>query len=203
MVCLVFICAASIILILCTGRTAPSTLVRGRREGWVRIRIAGQTDWKHLWMVVTSGPSQEASGEPPQPGTPADPPQHKRRISFFGRNNNQTQPPSAEPLITFYISPKPKDRKQPFLILRDVTQAFAVYPERPELINMSTLMKFEGTIGDEEVAMAMRKREGWILVMPELETGVPQANETILWLIGTVVSYSIAISTHVWHYSYS
>jgi CCR4-NOT transcriptional complex subunit CAF120 len=203
MVCLVFICAASIILILCTGRTAPSTLVRGRREGWVRIRIAGQTDWKHLWMVVTSGPSQEASGEPPQPGTPADPPQHKRRISFFGRNNNQTQPPSAEPLITFYISPKPKDRKQPFLILRDVTQAFAVYPERPELINMSTLMKFEGTIGDEKAAMAMRKREGWILIMPELETGVPQANETVRWLIGTVVPYSIAISTHLWHYSYS
>ena len=48
-------------------------------------------------------------------------------------------------------------------------------------------MKIEGTIGDEEVAMAMRKREGWILVMPELEAGVPQANETIRWLIGMVV----------------
>lgn len=184
------------ILILCTGRTAPSTLVRGRREGWVRIRIAGQTDWKHLWMVVTSGPTQEASGGSPQP-TPPGPSQHKRRISFFGRDNHQIQPPSTEPLITFYLSPKPKDRKRPFLNLRDVTQAFAVYPERPELINKSTLMKIEGTIGDEEVAMAMRKQEGWILIMPELETGVPQANETIRWLIGTVVSYSIAIFTHV------
>jgi CCR4-NOT transcriptional complex subunit CAF120 len=203
MVCLDLICATSIILILCAGRTAPSTLVRGRREGWVRIRIAGQTDWKHLWMVVTSGPTQEASGGPAQPGTPPDPPQHKRRISFFGRDNNQTQPPSAEPLIAFYLSPKPKDRKRPFLTLREATQAFAVYPERPELINKSTLMKIEGTIGDEEVAMAMRKREGWILIMPELETGVPQANETIRWLIGTVVPYSIAVSTHVWHYSYS
>jgi CCR4-NOT transcriptional complex subunit CAF120 len=58
-------------------------------------------------------------------------------------------------------------------------------------------MKVEGTIGDEEVAMAMRKRECWILIMPELETGVLQANETIRWLIGTVVPYSITISTHV------
>jgi CCR4-NOT transcriptional complex subunit CAF120 len=174
--------------------------VRGRREGWVRIRIAGQTDWKHLWMAVTSGPTQEASGGPQS--TP-DPPQHKRRISFFGRDHNQTQSPSAEPLIAFYLSPKPKDRKRPFLTLRAVTQAFAVYPERPELINKSTLMKIEGTIGEEEVAMTMRKREGWILIMPELETGVPQANETIRWLIGTVVPYSIAISTHAWHYSYS
>lgn len=82
--------------------------------------------------------------------------------------------------------------------MRDVTQAFAVYPERPELINKSTLMKIEGKIGDEEVAMTMRRREGWILVMPELETGVPQANETIRWLIGTALLYSIAITTHVW-----
>jgi CCR4-NOT transcriptional complex subunit CAF120 len=157
MVCLDFICDTSIILTLCTRRTAPSTLVRGHREGWVRIRISGQTDWKRLWMVVTSGPTQEASGGAPQPTSP-DPPQHKRRISIFGRGNNRTQPPSAEPLVAFYLSPKPKDRKQPFLILRDVTQAFAVYPERPELINKSTLMKIEGTIEDEDAAMAMRDR---------------------------------------------
>jgi hypothetical protein len=81
MVCLDFICDTSIILTLCTRRTAPSTLVRGHREGWVRIRISGQTDWKRLWMVVTSGPTQEASGGAPQPTSP-DPPQHKRRISF-------------------------------------------------------------------------------------------------------------------------
>ena len=59
-------------------------------------------------------------------------------------------------------------------------------------------MKIEGTIGDEEVAIGMRKREAWILVMPELETGVPQANETIRWLIGTVVSSSVPIAAHVW-----
>ena len=188
MVCLHFTFATSISLIIYTGRTAPSTLVRDCREGWVRIRIAGQTDWKHLWMAVTSRPLQEASGGPPQPAPPPEPQQHKRRISsLFGRDNSQSQPPlSALPLIAFYLSPKPKDRRRPFLIVRNVTQAFAVYPERPELINKSTLMKIEGTIGNEEVAMAMRKREGWILVMPEQETGVPQANETIRWLIGTV-----------------
>lgn len=173
--------------------------MRGRREGWVRIRIAGQTDWKHLWMVVTSGPTQEAGGGPPQPGTPPEPPQHKRRISsLFGRDNHQHQPPSTHPLVGFYLSAKSKDRRRPFLTLRGVTQAFAVYPERPELINKSTLMKIEGTVGDEEVAMGMRKREAWILVMPELETGVPQANETIRWLIGTVVPHSVAIAAHVW-----
>ena len=87
--------------------------------------------------------------------------------------------------------PKPKDRKKPFLTLKEVTQAFAVYPERPELINKSTLMKIEGKIGNEGAAMNMKGREGWVLVMPELEPGVPQANETIRWLIGTnIVSLS-------------
>ena len=183
MVCLDFICDTSIILIPCTGPTAPSTLVQGRREGRVRIRIAGEIDWKHFWMVVTSGPSQEASRGPPQP-TPPGPPQHNRPKSFFGRDNDQ---PSTKPLITFHLSPGLEDEKQSSHILRDVTQAFAVYPERPELIYKSTLMKIEGTIGNEEVAMDMRKREGWILIMPELETGVSQVDETIRWLIGTVV----------------
>ena len=149
-------------------------------------------------MVVTSGLTQEAPD--------------KRRIPFFGRDNNQAQPPSAEPCITFYLSPKSKDRKRPLLTLRDVTQAYAIYPERPELINKSTLMKIEGTYRDEEVAMAIRKREGYIFTMfeletgvitPELETGVPRANETIRWLIGIVAPYFIAVSTHVWQYSYS
>lgn len=149
-------------------------------------------------MAVISGPPQEASGSQPRPETPPET-QHRRRISsIFGRDrdNSQTFPTPTRPLVAFYLSPKPKDRRRPFLTLQDVTQAFAVYPERPELINKSTLMKIEGMIGDEEVAMAMRKREGWILAMPELEAGVPQANETIRWLIGTVVQYIIGITAH-------
>jgi CCR4-NOT transcriptional complex subunit CAF120 len=195
MVCLCFHVLTSTFLILCgVGRTAPSTLVRDRREGWVRIRIAGQTDWKHLWMAVISA-TPDAPGGPPRPGSPPEPQQQhqKRRISslFGSRDNSQSQSPSSTPLVAFYLSPKPKDRRKPFLTLRNVTQAFAVYPERPELINKSTLMKIEGFIGDEEIALGMRKREGWILVMPELEAGVPQANETIRWLIGATVPYSL------------
>jgi CCR4-NOT transcriptional complex subunit CAF120 len=141
------------------------------------------------------------SGPPPEgPGNSETFPeiQHRRRISsLFGRNNQQPLPPPDRPLVAFYPSPKPKDRRIPFLTLQNVTQAFAVYPERPELINKSTLMKIEGTIGGEEVAMTMRRREGWILVMPELDAGVPQANETIRWLIGTAAPYSVAIAAHV------
>jgi CCR4-NOT transcriptional complex subunit CAF120 len=147
-------------------------------------------------MTISSGQPPESSVGPPRPGSP----QRKRRISsLFGREENQPQPHSKRPLVAFFFSPKPKDRKKPFLTLQDVAQAFAVYPERPELINKSTLMKIEGKFGKDDAAMNMRNREGWILVMPELEAGVPQANETIRWLIGTVMCLSVRLPAHDWH----
>lgn len=173
-----------------TGRNAPTSLVRGRREGWVRIRVAGQTDWKHLWMSVSSGQA------PDGPAGPSPPTHGKRRISFFGRDDHQSQQQSKSSLVAFFLSPKPKDRKKPFLTLQAITQAFAVYPERPELINKSTLMKIEGKLGRDDAAMNMKNREGWVLVMPELEPGVPQANETIRWLIGTNISLLVRVPAH-------
>ena len=138
-----------------------------------------------------------SSGQAPDgPAGPSPPTHGKRRISFFGREEPQQQSKSS--LVAFYLSPKPKDRKKPFLTLQGITQAFAVYPERPELINKSTLMKIEGKLGRDDAAMNMKNREGWVLVMPELEPGVPQANETIRWLIGTTISLLLTSPAHDW-----
>ncbi|KAI0065314.1 hypothetical protein BV25DRAFT_162900 [Artomyces pyxidatus] len=179
---------AHLIRITFDGREIPTPLVRHRMEGWVRLRMAGQTDWKRLWMVVSSGSSPEAlspSSAEHHPGAP-EAPRNKRRLSnlFSSREEHPDQMPISRSIVSFYSSHKPKDRKRPFLTFQDVSQAFAVYPERPELITRSTLMKLEGTFGDEEVAGGMRGREGWILVMPELEHGLNQATEMLKWLIG-------------------
>lgn len=168
------------------GRKAPSPLVGGRMEGWVRIRLAGQTDWKRLWMVLTAGTG--GSGDKEGVERPASPSQsRKRRVSnIFSRDHDASKAPQAAPLLALYASQKPKDRKRPLLSMRAVSQAFAVYPERPELISRSTLMKLEGLFGDEDTAAAMRGREGWILVMPELEGGNTQASEMLKWMIGAL-----------------
>lgn len=70
------------------------------------------------------------------------------------------------------------------LTLRNVTQVFAVYPERPDLINKSTLIKTEGLLGDEDTAAGMRNREGWLLIMPALEANLGPVAEMLKWTVG-------------------
>ncbi|KAG5651366.1 hypothetical protein H0H81_008935 [Sphagnurus paluster] len=182
---------AHLIRITLNAPNAPSTLVRGRMEGWVRIRVAGQTDWKRMWMAVVAGEGgpHDRSGGAAGAGNPqalaAPPPKKKRMSNLFSRDNSSPHQSAApmKPIVLMYASPKPKDKKKPLLTLKDVTQAFAVYPERPELISRSTLIKAEGTFGDEETAAGMKSREGWLLIMPELEGGLGQAAEMLKWVV--------------------
>ena len=111
----------------------------------------------------------------------------KRISSLFG--GSRDDPPvlrlaPQRPTIQLYPSNKHKDKKKPQLTVRDVKQAFAVYPERPEFISRSTLFKLEGLLGDEDLAANFRNREGWLLVMPELEGLNTRAAEMLKWLVG-------------------
>ncbi|GLB40316.1 putative pleckstrin homology domain [Lyophyllum shimeji] len=183
---------------------APSTLLRGRMEGWVRIRVAGQTDWKRMWMVVSAGeggpaerPGAVAMGSVPPPV--ARLPKKKRMSNLFSRDSAPAQPTGPmKPMVSMYASPKPKDKKNALLTLKDVTQAFAVYPERPELISRSTLIKVEGAFGDEDVAGAMKSREGWLLIMPELEAGLGQAAEMLKWVVALHDAFELYGRPQAW-----
>ncbi len=165
-----------------------TTLVHGKLEGWVRIRVAGQTDWKRVWMVVSAG--HEGIGSTTSPPITVPPPGHrkKRMSSLFSRDQSPTRSNSTtpvKPLISMFSGPKPKDKKKALLSLKDITQAFAVYPERPELISRSPLIKLEGLLGDEELAQSMKAREGWVLFMPEIEGATGnQAVEMLKWVLG-------------------
>ncbi|KXN80890.1 hypothetical protein AN958_06934 [Leucoagaricus sp. SymC.cos] len=179
---------AHLIRITLNRPNAPSSLIRGKMEGWARIRVAGQTDWKRVWMVVSAG--HEGVGDPEAnapngSASPAQMPKKKRMSNLFSREQSpQRLLVPAKPVITMYAGQKPKERKKVLLSFRDITQAFAVYPERPELINKSTLIKVEGLLGDEEIAQSMKSREGWILFMPEIEGATGnQAAEMLKWII--------------------
>ncbi|KAJ6508021.1 hypothetical protein C8R47DRAFT_1174345 [Mycena vitilis] len=173
---------AHLLRITLNGRDHPTTLQHGRMEGWVRIRIAGQTDWKKVWMSVTAAASTAAPAD--TPNSPSRPTKKRMSTLFSSKESgphDTTLPP--KPAIAMYAGNKPKDRKKAILTFSNVTQAFAVYPERPDLISRSTLIKLEGLIGDEETAGEMARREGWLLVMPELEGGLGQAEEMLKWIV--------------------
>lgn len=168
-------------------------------EGWAQVRIAGQTDWKRVWIVLSSAnnnnssqPVADALGNLPPNSAPntQNSTSGRRRISnlFGGGSTSSTN--STAPIIksslALYNSQKARDKKRPTLTLYDVTQAFAVYPERPEMISKSTLVKVEGTMGDEESIGGMKGREAWILIMPELEEGNSRMGvmEMLKWVVG-------------------
>ncbi|KAF8896461.1 hypothetical protein BD779DRAFT_1496046 [Infundibulicybe gibba] len=183
---------AHVIRITLPKRDISTNLVQGRLEGWVRVRIAGQTDWKRMWMAVSAGAENPLLGERPGSqnsgrvgSTPTPPvPKKKRMSNLFSRDQAPAGSAAPQkPVISFYPTQKIKDRRRPLLTVTSVSQVFAVYPERPELISRSTLIKVEGILGDEDLAATMRTREGWVLIMPEVEGGLGQASEMLKWIV--------------------
>ena len=160
-----------------------STLLRGRLEGWAKVRIAGQTEWKRVWAVITAKTPPENEVRPTSPAASY---KRNRMSSLFSSRAPSPPPPIVNPtsLVSLYMSPKPKDRKVPILTLGDVTQVFAVYPERPELISMSTLVKIQGKLGPQAAAYDMKGREGWLFVMPEFEAEKVPPMEMLKWVVG-------------------
>lgn len=167
-----------------------STLVRGRLEGWVKVRVAGQTEWKRVWAVISArGPSSvgENDGRPVSPTNTLQK-QRNRMSSLFSSSARASSPPpspvSGPAMIALFPGTKPRDRKNPFLTVTDVTQAFSVYPDRVELINLSTLIKVEGRLGEQDYADSMKGREGWMFMMPEVEGDKLPPIEMLKWVIG-------------------
>nr|XP_031860163.1 uncharacterized protein CI109_004295 [Kwoniella shandongensis]KAA5527235.1 hypothetical protein CI109_004295 [Kwoniella shandongensis] len=154
-------------LIQSGGREPKSELVRGRLEGWVRTRVMGGTDWKRLWMVLSTPGSDDASKDEDKKG---------RRRSFFGIGDKEKEQTVQEPntgvsMASFYTEPRtPKNRTSvvPILTVTNVTQAYAVFPERLEVMAQSNLYKVVGRISGDMVTIEGRLRDsGWALIMPE------------------------------------
>ena len=185
------------------GRNAPSTLTDGRLEGWVWVRIAGRTDWRRLWMCVSAGTissitrssTDVASISSKSPLITRHNRPHssyvtskKHHISgLFSEEKSPGLPDRAH--ISLYDGTRRKD-ESPVLTFEAVTQAFAIYPERPKLISNSTLFKLEGTYGSEEMCANMKGREGCMLLMSDSASIRGVSWEMQKWLIGEHASFA-------------
>ncbi|GMK54440.1 hypothetical protein CspeluHIS016_0110260 [Cutaneotrichosporon spelunceum] len=153
-------------LIQAGRREPPSPLAGGHLEGWVRVRVMGGIEWHRLWLVL----SDPAAVVPETSGT-----QGKRRSSFFGLGHEKHEP-IQEPntgvtMASFYNEPrtaKNRTSSLPVLTVTNVTQTYAMFPERLEVISQSNLMKVVGRVSGELVTIEGGLREsGWAMIMPE------------------------------------
>jgi CCR4-NOT transcriptional complex subunit CAF120 len=159
--------------------------VDGQIQGHVWIRLAGQTDWRKLWMVVCQG--KQLPALPPSADQPSSSHTRKSSLKFpFRKTHGRAVKSTADPIISFYSSQNSKEDENPVLTIRRITQTFAVFPHRQEWIKLSAIIKLEGTIGQEEMAQTMKGREGWLLMMPEVSSASHKSREMLKWITGAI-----------------
>ncbi|KAH8918626.1 hypothetical protein BT69DRAFT_1338008 [Atractiella rhizophila] len=165
------------------GWKSPLAPGKGRLEGPLRARLPGETSWRSVWGVVSSGSS---SGS-----TTADGKKSRRAsiLSFKGRmDGGAGHSPFAEdvPMINFYESKRDSKKGMPIQTLTNLFYCAAVFPESPKLIDSATLFKIEGTFpplgrgksadghtrpdGDDILPKGVGGRgesQGYALLMPE------------------------------------
>lgn len=74
---------------------------KGRFEGWLKVRLPGDTEWRRVWTVVLRGGSagaaqQQQQQQPPQP-TPVEVKKAKRSsLLSFGKNKDKEREAAAQ-----------------------------------------------------------------------------------------------------------
>ncbi|TIB58598.1 hypothetical protein E3P78_03875 [Wallemia ichthyophaga] len=148
-----------------------SPLVKGKMEGWVKVRFSGTAKWQRYWLVLTNYRPSE------------------RKKSFFGGSNSNTatssqshshrhafpSPPNYSAIASFYAQKNVKSSTRPIYTMTLATQAYAIFPERTELISHSGLMKIDGRLenGEEngyvdQLGQSVQREDGWCLLMPDV-----------------------------------
>ena len=101
---------------------APSQLSRGRMEGWVRARVMGGTDWKRLWVVLSTP-------EVPKDNEAAEKKTRRRSIFGIGENKEKEvvqEPNTGQKMASFYLEPRTQKNQTsnvPVLTITNVSQA--------------------------------------------------------------------------------
>ncbi|OZJ06199.1 hypothetical protein BZG36_00977 [Bifiguratus adelaidae] len=110
------------------------TTTSGQFEGHVQARLMGKTDWQKYWLVITSdqGPGKLASG--------------KGSLSSIFSGTKKTPPRSKTSGFAQCFLYANRKSKEPIVTITAVHQAYAVYPETPQLVDKATIFKLEGNM---------------------------------------------------------
>lgn len=128
---------------------------KGKYSGWVRVRFSWSIKWQKCWAVVSDTPSSWFAGT----GQGL----HERLMYKFSSKQ------SLRGEVRFYESRRDAKNK-PIAVLGNVFAAYAVYPEKPFLVDSSTMIKVEGSLHTGRGALSRggeQFKDAFVLLMPE------------------------------------
>ncbi|CAO3621213.1 unnamed protein product [Mucor hiemalis] len=128
-----------------------------KMEGFVQVRFTGTTEWMKYWVVVSD---------------------RKEEKKLFGKKSVQSRGQ-----MMFYET---KKSKTPVMTMVNVVQAYTIYPESPQLIDLATMLKVEGSTftvksnGEQQHAAPTAA-----LIMAN------SPRELVQWIVGTYDAFKL------------
>lgn len=152
------------------GKTPETPLKNGGFEGFVRVRLPGETEWRRLWMVVLDGvptPDEPVDNGIPAPTSEATDGKGRGFFVKFARSNTSTsQAPlptqatlaKAEPAtrpcsITFWLrrSDATARGRIPVASLSKVHSVVSIFPDSRQKIATSSYFKIAGVFVNRDI----------------------------------------------------
>lgn len=172
---------------------------KGRFDGWLKVRLPGDTEWRRVWAVLVRGKPVNSPGSPD--GGDKKKANKRGSLLSFGRKASVDLSAAEDfpgegafSTIAFYSQKPAKQREPPLCIAQHVFYASAIFPEAEALIDRSTLFKIEGTFLNPADGYktgwgvgGRAEKQGYALVM--LEEG--GASEMLQWIVGTADAFKL------------
>ncbi|KAI8366800.1 uncharacterized protein BYT42DRAFT_618306 [Radiomyces spectabilis] len=125
-----------------------------KMEGFVHVRMPDTKEWRKYWAVVSDRRDEK---------------------KLFGKKSV----PAEGQLMLF----ESKKAKTPVMTMVNVTQAYMVYPETAQLIDMATMLKVQASLQNSEHQVI--KPTTWALIM------VPSTKELVQWIVSTFDAFKL------------
>lgn len=101
-----------------------------KRDGWCSVRFGAGMPWRRVWVVCTPGPLLTAK--------------EQKQGAVSGERNMSKKERLQLGRVAFYESTK--NLKKPLAVIVRAYSAYAIFPEKAMLMDVSSLMKVEGHV---------------------------------------------------------
>ncbi|RPA86939.1 hypothetical protein BJ508DRAFT_122297 [Ascobolus immersus RN42] len=144
------------------ARTSSTT------ELWVQVRFASGEVWEKVWCMICP-PDEKAFQK------------RKKMMQKELESGNGNIIPYLTGEIKFYRTNKNKKKQTPLAVVRSAYACYAIFPERKEMIEHSSLIKLEGTI--EFFEPGANVVEGDVFIWPDSHQNVANMEQMVRWLM--------------------